>query len=283
MKIIAEIGFSHAGRLDLAKQLIEAAADAGASAVKTQIRDVASCYGPTKLAEPKDSPWGDTYEEYAYGRELPTRMHTIIKEYCHKLGLEYGFSLWDSVGADASIRIEPDFVKIPSAKLRDLYLIKKVGKSYSCPMYISTGASDMADVDNAVLALRSVRRQASLTLFHCCMSYPTDNDNANLEVLKSLYYRFPLAHIGYSDHTRGIVSAVAAYSRYPWLKAVEKHFTLDRAGQPWNPDAAASLEPEGLWRMVRDLRAVECMFGDGTKRVLDCERKDYERLVNSKW
>lgn len=267
--VIAEIGINHNGDLELAKRLIDAAKKAGADAVKFQKRTVEVVYSAEELARPRENPFGQTNGDLKRGLEFGDAQYAEIDRYCKEQGLLWFGSCWDEGAVDFMEQFNPPCYKIASACLTDDALLRhhhKMGR----PVILSTGMSTMEQIRHAVRVLDT----DDLILLHCTSTYPSAPEELNLRVISTLIKEFPHHPIGYSGHEVGLQTTVAAAALGSCV--VERHITLDRA--MWGSDQAASVEPQGFERMVRDIRAVEAAMGDGIKRVYDGERPIIAKL-----
>lgn len=266
---VAEIGINHNGDVAIAKQLIEIAASVGADAVKFQKRTPDIATPPDMRDTMRDTPWGRmTYLDYRYRVEFGEQEYAEIDRYCKELGIAWFASPWDVPSVDFLERFDVVTHKVASASLTDLDLLKAL-RDTGKPIIASTGMSTMEEVDAAVEVLGTDR----LVLLHTTSTYPCPPEEANLRTIGTLAERFGVP-IGYSGHERGLQVSVAAVALGACM--VERHVTLDRT--MWGSDQAASLEPDGLRRLVRDIRNVELALGDGVKRVFPGEEKPRQRL-----
>lgn len=260
--IIAEIGLNHNGDLKLAKQLIDVAALFGCDAVKFQKRTPELCVPRDQWDKERDTPWGRmTYIEYRHRIEFGAVEYEQIDAHCRQKGIHWFASCWDEPSVDFMERFDPPCYKIASASLTDEKLLAckvKTGK----PLILSTGMSTMAEIERAVASLPKER----LILLHATSTYPCKPDEINLRMLKTLRDKFDVP-VGYSGHETGLQISIAAAAL--GAVAIERHITLDRA--MWGTDQAASVEPSGLQRLVRDVRVIEQALGDGKKRVYESE------------
>lgn len=267
--VIAEIGINHNGDLQLAKRLIDAAKDCGADAVKFQKRTVEVVYTPEELARPRESPFGTTNGALKHGLEFGYEQYREIDAYCRGKGILWFASCWDEASVDFLEQFSPPCYKIASACLTDDRLLRhhhKMGR----PVIMSTGMSTMDQIRHAARVLDT----DDLILLHCTSTYPSTPEELNLKTIRTLMTEFPNHPIGYSGHEVGLQTSVAAAALGACV--VERHITLDRA--MWGSDHAASVEPQGFQRMVRDIRAVEAALGDGVKRVYEGERPIMSKL-----
>jgi N-acetylneuraminate synthase len=266
--VIAEIGINHNGDLDLAKKLIDVAVSAGADAVKFQKRTVDVVYTAEELARPRENPFGATNGDLKRGLEFGQAQYAAIDEYCRAQGIDWFASCWDEASVDFIDQFNPPAYKIASASLTDDDLLKH-HRAKGKPIILSTGMSSLEQIDHAVAVLG----RENLVILHATSTYPAHYDELNLRVIPVLAQQFDVP-VGYSGHETGIPSSVAAVAL--GASVIERHLTLDRA--LWGSDHAASLEPNGLTRLVRDIRLVETSMGDGVKRVLEREKPVIEKL-----
>ncbi|MFC1815080.1 N-acetylneuraminate synthase family protein [Thermodesulfobacteriota bacterium] len=267
--IIAEIGINHNGDLNTAKKLIDTAAFAGCDAVKYQKRIPELCVPAEQRNLLRETPWGImTYLEYRNRIEFGMEEYAEIDRYCKEKGMIWFSSCWDLPSVDFIEEFDPVCYKIASACLTDDELLKYVN-SKGRPIILSTGMSTMDEISHAV----SLLNQDRLLIGHCTSSYPSKPEELNLKMVKTLQRKFSCP-IGYSGHEVGLQTTYAAAVLGACF--IERHITLDRA--MWGSDQAASLEPPGLIRLVRDIRVNERALGDGVKRVYDSERKIMQRL-----
>jgi N-acetylneuraminate synthase len=265
---VAEIGINHNGSLDLAKRLITAAAVAGCDAVKFQKRTVDVVYTADALARPRESPFGTTNGALKRGLEFGEREYAEIDRHCRHLGLVWFASCWDRGAVDFIEAFAPPCYKISSACLTDDALLRHV-RGKARPILLSTGMSSAEQIDHAV----EVLGDEDLVLLHCTSAYPSDVEELNLRVIPWLLRCYDVP-IGYSGHEVGLATTVAAVVLGACV--VERHLTLDRA--MWGTDQAASVEPQGLARLIKDIRAVERALGDGIKRVYQSELAVRDKL-----
>lgn len=266
--ITAEIGINHNGQLELAKSLIDAAIAAGCDAVKFQKRTVDVVYTPEELAQPLESPFGLTSGDYKRGREFGYEQYAEIDRYCRQRGIMWFASCWDEGSVDFIERFNPPCQKLASACLTDDGLLRH-HRGAGRPILLSTGMSRLEQIDHAV----DVLGREDLVLLHATSTYPSQTDELNLKMIPRLVERYDVP-IGYSGHEVGLYTTLAAMVLGACV--LERHITLDRA--MWGTDQAASVEPQGFARLVKDVRAVELALGDGIKRVYESEIPVMRRL-----
>lgn len=266
--VVAEIGINHNGSVDLACRLIGVAAAAGCNAIKFQKRTVEVVYTAEELAKPRESPFGDTNGALKRGLEFGREQYEEIDAYCKSLNICWFASCWDERSVDFIARFDVPCFKIASACLTDDDLLRYT-RAAGKPLILSTGMSTLEEIDHAV----EVLGDRDLVLLHACSAYPAYYDELNLRMIPALRERYGVP-VGYSGHETGIPSSVAAVVL--GACCVERHITIDRA--LWGSDHAASLEPNGITRLVRDIRLVEQALGDGVKRIVEREYPVMQKL-----
>jgi N-acetylneuraminate synthase len=268
--IIAEIGINHNGSMDIAKKLIDEAVQAGCDAVKFQKRTPELCTPKDQWHLERDTPWGRmTYINYRKMIELGYDEYSQIDAYCKEKGIDWFVSCWDEDSVDFMEQFNPGVYKFASASLTDHALIGKV-KQTGRPYILSTGMSTMGQIREAVDKFGT----DNLMIAHSTSAYPCHPQELNLKMIDTLSELYPGTPIGYSGHETGLATTVAAVAMGACF--VERHFTLDRA--MWGSDHAASVEPQGMQKLVRDIRDVELALGDGIKRVYESELGAMKRL-----
>jgi len=266
--VFAEVGINHNGDVQIAKKLVDVASLAGCEALKFQKRTIDVVYSPEELAKPRETQFGETNGDLKRGLEFGQTEYAQIDEYCRSKPIAWTASCWDEASVDFMEGFDPPFYKIASASLTDDDLLSHT-RAAGKPIVLSTGMSTLAQIDHAVGVLGT----DDLVLLHCCSTYPAAYHELNLRAITGLRERYGVP-VGYSGHETGIASSVAAATLGACI--VERHITLDRA--MWGSDHAASLEPNGLMRLVRDIRLVEAALGDGVKTVIPTEIPIMEKL-----
>lgn len=262
--IIAEIGINHNGDLDLAKKMIDVAVESGANAVKFQKRTLDKVYTQQELDAPRESPWGTTNREQKQGLEFGVEEFRDIDAYCKDKGIEWFFSAWDVDSQLLMRQFECKYNKVASARISHMPLLKAIAEEKK-HTFISTGMATDEEVDAAVALFREMG--CPFELMHCVSTYPAKVEDLNLKCIYTLQEKYG-CDVGYSGHETGLATSVAAAAM--GATSVERHLTLDRA--MYGSDQAASVEPQGFKRLVRDIRAVESAMGDGVKRILEAEK-----------
>ncbi len=268
--VIGEIGINHNGDLQNAFALIDHAKESGMDAVKFQKRTPEVCTPRDQWDIERDTPWGRmTYIDYRHRVEFNEADYRAIDEYCKKIGLDWFASPWDPQSVEFLEKFDTPIFKIASASLTDDELLatcRATGK----PIILSTGMSTPEQIRHAVEVLGSV----NTILLHANSTYPAPIEQLNLRMIPTLMAEYPNVPIGYSGHEVGLQTTVAAVVL--GASVVERHITLDRT--MWGSDQAASVEPAGMRRLVRDIRAIEAALGDGVKQVYPGELAAMKKL-----
>ena len=270
--IIAEAGVNHNGDLARAKQLIDAAAKAGADLVKFQTfsadrlvtRTATKADYQTQTTDKKES-----QHEMLRRLELSVEMHRELIEHCATRNIGFFSTAFDMESIDLLVSLGQDHFKIPSGEITNLPYLRRIG-SLGQAVILSTGMATLGDIESAIDALEQAGTpRARITVLHCTTEYPTPMTEVNLRAMQSIRSAFGV-EVGYSDHTPGIEVAIAAVVM--GASVIEKHFTMD-CNLP-GPDHKASLEPEGLIAMVAAIRNIEVALGDGVKRLTKSEARN---------
>jgi N,N'-diacetyllegionaminate synthase len=270
--VIAEAGVNHNGDLAVARQLIEAAAAAGADAVKFQsfkADRLVTAHAPKAEYQKKAGGETETQREMLRRLELTPEMHLDLMRYSAERGVLFLSSPFDEISADELLSLGLGLLKLPSGEITNLPFLAHVARK-KVPVILSTGMSSLEEVEQAVDVFR-MAGNSQVVLLHCVSDYPADPADCNLRAMRTMEEAFGLP-VGFSDHTKGIEIALAAVAL--GACAIEKHFTLDRSFP--GPDHQASLEPDQLATMVRGIRQVEAAVGDGAKVPTAAERKTAE-------
>lgn len=267
--IMAEVGINHNGNVEIAKQLIDAAKNAGVNAVKFQKRTPELCVPDHQRNQMRDTPWGYiTYLDYRYKVEFDRQQYEEIDQHCKTVGIDWLASSWDVPSVEFIDSFNPPAHKVASALLTDHVLLRAL-KATGKPIILSTGMSTIEEIKEAV----DIIGTENLIIAHTTSSYPCPPDELNLRMIQTLRDIFPCP-IGYSGHEVGLVPSAVAVALGACL--VERHITLDRA--MWGSDQSASVEPHGVERLVKYIRVTEMSLGDGVKRVYDSEQSSLSRL-----
>tara|TARA_A100001015_G_scaffold319837_1_gene444083 strand:- start:932 stop:1777 length:846 start_codon:yes stop_codon:yes gene_type:complete len=268
--IIAEIGINHNGDMKITKKLIDTAVDAGCDAVKFQKRTIDLVYSKELLDGERESPWGTTQREQKEGLEFGLEQYKEIDEYCKNKKIEWFASAWDLESQIFLRQFECKYNKVASAMIVYKELLHSIA-SEGKHTFISTGISTTEDIDNAVGIFK--KHNCSFELMHCVSTYPMKDNDANLNVIKTLKDTYDCS-VGYSGHETGIAISTAAAAM--GISSLERHITLDRA--MYGSDQSASLEPNGLRMLTGSIRKIEIAMGDGVKTILDDEIPIGEKL-----
>ena len=270
---IAEIGINHNGDVNIAKKLIKIAKEIGCDAVKFQKRTVEKVYSKEILDSPRDSPWGNTTRDQKVGLEFGEKEYNEINKYCSSLDIDWFASSWDVDSQLFLQRYNLKYNKIASAMLTNHELLNVVAKEGK-HTFISTGMSTMDEILNAVNIFRE--QKCPFELMHTNSTYPMKLEEANLRCIDTLKKEFN-CDVGYSGHevSSYLVCVLAVTFG---ISSIERHITLERT--MYGSDQAASLEKTGFERMIRDVKLVENILGDGEKRVWDSEVPVMKKLRN---
>ncbi|MFG2527290.1 N-acetylneuraminate synthase family protein [Streptomyces sp. NPDC048516] len=268
--VTGEIGINHNGDLENAFALIDAAADAGCDAVKFQKRTPEICTPRDQWDIERDTPWGRmTYIDYRHRVEFDEDGYRAIDEYCKKRGIAWFASPWDVESVAFLEKFDVPCYKVASASLTDDDLLRAM-RATGRTVILSTGMSTPKQIRHAVEVLGS----ENILLCHATSTYPAKAEELNLRMINTLQDEYPNVPIGYSGHETGLQTTLAAVALGATF--VERHITLDRA--MWGSDQAASVEPGGLSRLVRDIRTIEESLGDGVKKVYESELGPMKKL-----
>lgn len=271
--IIAEAGVNHNGSFELAKQLVDAAKEAGADYVKFQTskrpENVTSRFAQRANYQKKNL--GEDGSQLSMLKKIRLEFPDYIelKAYCDKNNVNFMSTPFDLPAVDFLYGLGMDYMKIPSGEITNLPYLRKIAK-LGVPVIMSTGMCELQDVRNALAVLYdNGLTQNDITLLHCNTEYPTPFEDVNLRAMFTLKEEFGV-RVGYSDHTKGIEVPIAAVAM--GAEVIEKHFTLDRTLP--GPDHVASLEPDELKAMVTAIRNIEKSLGSGIKTISESERKN---------
>lgn len=266
--IVSEQGINNSGDVEIAKKLIDVSIECGVNATKFQTRTVDVVYSPEELSRPRESPFGETNGDLKRGLEFNKEEYREIDSYCKERGLTWWSSAWNEEAVDFLAEFDLPCFKIASACLTDDNLLKH-HLQYKKPIILSTGMSSYRQVDHAVDVLGT----DNLIILHCTSTYPSVSEELNLRCIQELKSRYGIP-IGYSGHELGLATTIAAVVLGACM--IERHICLNRAD--WGSDMSASVEPQGIKRLVRDVREVEKALGDGIKVVYDSEKKIIKKL-----
>ena len=262
--ITAEIGINHNGDIEIAKKLIDVAKTAGCDAVKFQKRAIDKVYSKEILDSPRESPWGTTTRDQKLGLEFNEKQYDLINEYCKQKEIEWYSSSWDVDSQLFLRKYNLKHNKVASAMITNHKLLEVIAEEKK-HTFISTGMSTIDEIREAVQIFK--KYNCPFELQHSNSSYPMQIEEANLRCIETLRNEFG-CNVGYSGHESiGYIVCVAAVML--GATSIERHVTLDRS--MYGSDQSASLEPMGLMRLVRDIRTIDKILGDGVKRVWPSE------------
>jgi N-acetylneuraminate synthase len=261
--VIGEIGINHNGDMAVCKQLIDVAADSGANCVKFQKRDIDQVYTQEFLNSPRDSQWGTTQREQKLGLEFSADEYQEIEDYCKEKTIEWFASAWDINSQKFLRQFNSKYNKVASAMIVHTELLKEIS-SEGKHTFISTGMTTYNDIQTAVDIFR--KADCSFELMHTVSTYPMKDEDANLNMIKTLREKFD-CNVGYSGHEVGLAVSYAAAAL--GISSLERHITLDRA--MYGSDQSASVEPSGFKQLVGAVRKIELAMGDGIKKTIEAE------------
>ncbi|MDC3254642.1 N-acetylneuraminate synthase family protein [Nitrosopumilus sp.] len=269
--ITAEIGINHNGDIKIAKKLIDLAVSSGCDAVKFQKRTVNKVYSKEVLDGPRESPWGTTQREQKEGLEFSTTDYKIIDKYCKQKNIQWYLSCWDIDSQIEMRKFKTKYNKVASAMLIHTKLLEIIAEEKK-HTFISTGMSTINDISKAIKIFKKYK--CPFELMHSHSSYPMKIEEANLKLIQTLKNKFK-CDVGYSGH-ESAASLICITAVLQGATSIERHITLDRT--MYGSDQAASLEPEGLMRLVRDVRVLDIILGDGKKKIWDSEKSAMKKL-----
>jgi len=261
--IIAEIGINHNGDMSICKKLIDTAVESGCNAVKFQKRDINQVYTQEFLDLSRESPWGKTQREQKIGLEFDKNQYDEISQYCKTKNIEWFASAWDLNSQEFLQQFDCKYNKVASAMIVHTDLLKEIA-SEGKHTFISTGMTTYDDIQTAVDIFR--KANCSFELMHTVSTYPMKDENANLNMIKTLREKFD-CNVGYSGHEVGLAVSYAAVALK--ITSLERHITLNRA--MYGSDQSASIEPAGFKQLVGAVRKIELAMGDGIKRIIEAE------------
>tara|TARA_Y100000590_G_scaffold88879_1_gene99931 strand:+ start:293 stop:1165 length:873 start_codon:yes stop_codon:yes gene_type:complete len=283
-KLIAEIGGNHKGEIEVAKKMIKiAATECKADIIKFQKRSNKTLLTSDEYSSPHPNPensYGKTYGEHREYLEFSIEEHLILKKECEKFGSEYSTSVWDIKSAEEVVNIKPNSIKIPSAQNLNFDLIEFIYTSFEGDIHISLGMTTSDEIEMIVDHSKKFKRNTDIILYHCTSDYPVKFNNLNLLEIKNLIIKYSkdFKGIGFSGHHNGIAMDISALTL--GAKYVERHFTLDRSWK--GTDHAASLEPQGLRKLKRDMNNLELAlkYKENRNSIDESEKIQFEKL---KW
>ena len=278
--VIAEIGCNHKGDLNIAKEMIETAAIYGkVDAVKFQKRCNRELLTPEQYNAPHPDPmnsYGNTYGEHREFLEFTLEQHRELKEYCEQLNIIYSTSVWDLTSAKEIIELDPQFIKIPSACNNHYKMLGWLCENYKGEIHVSLGMTTRKEENNLIKFFEEKGRNKDLVLYICTSGYPVSFDDVCLLEINRVRetYQDKVKRIGFSGHHLGIAIDIAAYTL--GASIVERHYTLNRTWK--GTDHAASLEPEGMRKLKRNLIATYRALHYKNKEILDIENEQRKKL-----
>ncbi len=278
-RVIAEIGCNHKGEMEIAKQLLKVAADSGVEVAKFQKRNNKELLTKEQYNTPHPNPinsYGDTYGEHRQFLEFNLNQHKELKEYAESLGLIYSTSVWDTTSAKEITAINPDLIKVPSACNNHFEMLKVLRDEYQGEVHISFGMTTQDEEEEIVALFEETNQANRLVLYSCTSGYPVPFEDICLLEIVRIKEKFEdrVNAIGFSGHHLGIAVDIAAYTLgATW---VERHFTLDRTWK--GTDHSASLEPTGLRKLARDLKATHKALNVKKSDILPIEQVQRDKL-----
>jgi len=283
-KIIAEIGCNHKGEMAIAKELIKLAKDCGADVAKFQKRNNKELLTVEQYHAPHPNPhnsYGKTYGEHREFLEFTQQQHAELKSYCEAINIIYCTSVWDKISATEIVALNPAFIKVPSACNNNLEMLKILRDQFSGDVHISFGMTTHEEEEEVVgIFEQTGNAKNKLVIYSCTSGYPVPFEDVCLLEINRLYENFGdrVKHIGFSGHHLGIAVDNAAYTL--GARWIERHFTKDRTWK--GTDHAASLEPQGFAKLVRDLHATHKSLTFKESDILSIEQVQREKLKSKK-
>ena len=269
--LIAEIGINHNGDINIAKKLIDATNACGWHCAKFQKRNPDVCVPENQKLVKRNTPWGEmTYLDYKYKIEFGKEEYIYIDNYCREKPLSWSVSVWDIDSLEFIKNYNVPFIKIPSAKITNIELLRESAK-LNIPIIISTGMSTWEIVDSAVETLEKVN--ANYAILHCNSTYPAPHEELNLNIIPVMKDRYNCI-IGYSGHEHDLEPSVLAVAL--GAEIIERHVTLDH--NMWGTDQNSSLEVHAMDLLKKRLNGVSCMLGDKEKKITDSEKLVIKKL-----
>ena len=269
--IVAEIGINHNGDIKIAKKLIDLAVSSGFDAVKFQKRTINKVYSKEVLDGPRESPWGTTQREQKEGLEFSISDYKIIDKYCKQKKIQWYLSCWDIDSQIEMRKFKTKYNKVASAMLVHTKLLETIAEERK-HTFISTGMSTINDISKAIKIFKKYK--CPFELMHSHSSYPMKIEEANLKLIQTLKKKFK-CNVGYSGH-ESAASLICVAAVLQGATSIERHITLDRT--MYGSDQAASLEKQGLLRLIKEIRAVDVILGDGKKKIWDSEKSAMKKL-----
>ena len=275
--IIGEIGINHNGSIENAIKLIDFAKKYDFDAVKFQKRTIDLVFSSQELDKERETPFGNKNGDLKRGLEFNKKEYDIIDEHCKKIGIQWFASPWDLESYKFLLNYKPKYMKVASCLLTIEPLIQEISKNNSYKTFISTGMSTIEEIDKAVNIFKK-NNNDNFELMHCVSTYPCKSEEVNLNIIKTLREKYN-CNVGYSGHEEGIQISSAAVAL--GATSVERHITLNRT--MFGSDQAASISPEGMRILSRDIRIIEKAMGSFEKRLLESEKPIRKKLSNVHW
>lgn len=278
--VIAEIGCNHKGDINIAKELIKMAKIfCKADAVKLQKRNNKELLTEEQYNAPHPNPansYGDTYGAHREFLEFDVKQNKELMDYCDELGITFSTSVWDMTSAKEMTGLNPRFLKIPSACNNNFEMLEWLALNYKGEIHVSTGMTYLDEIEEIVSLFEKHNRAKDVIIYNCTSGYPVPfKDVSLLEILKLREkYESRVKAIGFSGHHLGIAIDIAAYTL--GASYIERHYTLDRTWK--GTDHSASLEPDGMRKLVRDLNATHEALTYKEKEILDIEKVQRDKL-----
>ncbi len=277
--VVAEIGCNHLGQIDVAYDLIKLAKESGADFAKFQKRNNKELLSQAEYNSPHPNPinsYGSTYGEHRENLEFDIDLHFKLKDYCEKIGIGYSVSVWDIISAKEVVELNPKYIKIPSAMNNHAKLLNFLADNYDGQIHISTGMTYMEELENLKNIFRQKDKLDKLVLYTCTSGYPIEAEEVCLKEIFKLkeIFQDSINDYAFSGHHKGVAIDVAAYTLgATWI---ERHFTKDRTWK--GTDHAASLEPHGLYKLVRDLNNTYKALNYKSDEILSIEKPQRKKL-----
>lgn len=280
--VVCEIGCNHMGSMSLAKDLALSASQCGATVIKFQKRNNRELLSEEEYATPHPVPensYGETYGEHREFLEFNLSQHTELKEYIESLGCIYSTSVWDLTSAKEISSLNPELIKIPSATNLKFDIHEFLVSNYHGEIHVSLGMTTKSEIDKIIDFYTNNKREKDLVIYSCTSGYPVPFEDVCLLEIKNLIKKYSnkVKKIGFSGHHLGIAVDIAAMTL--GAQVVERHFTLDRTWK--GTDHAASLEPTGFKKLVRDLTNVSKSLEFKSKDILEIEEIQRKKLKSS--
>lgn len=275
--LIGEIGINHNGSVENAIKLIDFAKKYNFDAVKFQKRTIDLVFSPEELDKDRETPFGKKNSDLKRGLEFGKKEYDLIDQYCKRIDIEWFASPWDIESYKFLMEYDLKYMKVASCLLTIKPLVKEIASSNSYRTFISTGMSNIAEIDEAVKIFKESNND-NFELMHCVSTYPCKNEEVNLNIIKTLKKRYG-CDIGYSGHEEGLQISCAAVAL--GATSVERHITLNRT--MFGSDQAASISPEGMRILSRDIRIIDKAMGNTEKTLLESEKPIRKKLSNVYW